>query len=130
MAVRLNGWQRIGVVLSVLWLVVFLIWGLNDSLNGRGSFFVDTPDQIAIAKVGCHEVPPTPAEASKGWGPGYECPPNTELPERHQFNTAGFWFVVIAPLLIAWLLVYACVFCVRWIAKGFKQKKVERGEHE
>ena len=30
---RLNGWQRIGIVLSVLWVVVGGVWRFGDTLN-------------------------------------------------------------------------------------------------
>ena len=68
MATRLNGWQRIGVVLSALWLFVFLFWGLNDYLNGRGAFVQTIPGETVIVKKGtaghCAQTDPAPASTA------------------------------------------------------------------
>lgn len=148
MSVRLNGWQRIGVVLSALWLMTFLGWGLSNYLFGKGAFVETIPGEMVVIKKGtdgyCTQVDPEPinspevSHAESGWGPsipdgrrdsaGRYCLPSHYIEgtpavtqQKEQFLFFGWLIVAFVPLFLAWLLSYACVFCVGWIAAGFKR---------
>ena len=143
---RLNGWQRIGVVLSTLWALFVLVVGVSNFLNGGGVFVHYTPSETVIVKRGtpgqCTEVL-TPGTEAKGLtfdeflneqtdGKGQHClrshyiagiPDTTrQTPERHEFLTVSFLCWLLVPLLFAWLSIYALVFALRWIARGFKKR--------
>lgn len=143
MARRLNGWQRIGVVLSALWLLFVLFVGVSNLLNEGGVFVQYTPSETVIVKRGtpgeCTTVLAPSSTASltldeflneQTDGKGRNClrsnyiagiPDVTrQTPARHEFLTGFFLFWLFAPPLFVWLLVYALVFSVRWIARGFK----------
>jgi hypothetical protein len=97
--VRLNGWQRIGIVLSVLWaaFVLFYIWQNWATLSSVYSdqFYrcLFGPDEAADFKT-CHA--------------NYYAA---------MIRVVGSW---LAPIPIAWMVIYLIVWTVRWIRRGFQ----------
>jgi hypothetical protein len=109
---RLNGWQRIGVVLSIVWIIGggLLTYQAVHSVGGTCTVDHTTlsePDQLAL-----------------------------NARDYQKMSTAGLLTVSRAcdreiyfrtfvytgtPLVVAWLLVYGLVWLVRWVATGFKQ---------
>ena len=103
---RLNGWQRIGIVLSLLWALGVSQWFLlhvpqrNDP--GIESIYLQCITEAAAKRDVCQHR----AEwfRKNSWS---------------EFWAAGSW-IVLGPLLIVWLLVYIVVWTVRWIRRGFQ----------
>jgi hypothetical protein len=92
---RLSGWHRIGIVLSVLWLIGKFAYELNKET-----------ERAYTSQQHCYEV----------WKSFNECPLRiyTEWPWAAN--------VVLGALLqigIAWLCVYIIVVTVRWIVRGW-----------
>ena len=103
---RLNGWQRIGIVLSTLWAVVGGLWGYHIATQG------------AIA---------SPLEHYKSCisQPYYDDECSHTLDEEFAAGLRDQWaFAVtmagLVPIPVAWLLVYMVVWTVRWIRRGFQ----------
>ena len=142
---RLNGWQRIGIVLSALWALFILFVGVSNSLNAGGPFVHYTPSVTITVKRGtlgrCTEVLASSSTAPLSIDEilneqtdalGEHClrshyitgiPDVTrQTPERHEFLAGTFLRWLLVPLLTAWLSVYALIFSVRWISRGFNQK--------
>jgi hypothetical protein len=113
---RLNGWQRIGVILSVIWLIgggfatraivdddlrrdVDLQWRLVEGLS--------TPDQVAL-KAGDFEKVSTDGRVAL---------------KRSMDQEVNIWTIVwtLAPLIATWALVYILVWLTRWVRAGFTQ---------
>jgi hypothetical protein len=88
---RLNGWQRIGIVLSVLWAIVGAIWGLK------------------IAAAPYDACMSNPALDWKYCEVAY----GSNLTPGYQIG----WAVAVGllPISLAWLLIY-----VIWTVRGFK----------
>ena len=112
---RLGGWQRIGIVASVCWLVVGGFW-----IN---SLVIDDLGAPALANyrhcLDTRSVQPDGSiPADTDWGP---C--------SRKFHTdwptaiADHWFYAaiytLIPIPIVWVVVYALVVLVRWIRAGF-----------
>jgi hypothetical protein len=103
---RLNGWQRIGIVLSVLWAVGVSQWFLRH---------LPRADDIGIASVylQCISEP----EANRG-----VCQNRVEWfskEARSEFRTA--WSsMVIVPIVVLWALICVAVWTVRLIKRGFQ----------
>ena len=105
---RLNIWQRGGVVLSVVWAVIGGLWGLSA---------VRTP--TALQRAFCDAMGQLYERSSDYF--------ESRDPAPHQDDcytvSAGDDRVVIplifalAPIPIAWLLVYGLVGVVRWIRR-------------
>jgi hypothetical protein len=116
---RLSGWQRIGVVLSVAWIVAGGLWTRSVLIESQGAFAVarhrSCLDRHSIQPDG--RVP-----ADTDWS---QC--NRQFDADWKRDVTDHWDGVngmnlaftLAPLLLAWLLVYGIVGIVRWIRAGF-----------
>jgi hypothetical protein len=116
---RLNGWQRIGVVLSVLWVIVGGFWTRGIVIESQ-SEFARTRYRACLAS---HSIQPDGSvPADTDW---------SQCDRQHaidwQRDVTDHWDGInglnaaftLGPLLIAWLLVYALVGLTRWIMAGF-----------
>jgi hypothetical protein len=113
----LNGWQRIGIILSILWIPVGWILGLK-AFGPHGD--VLEPPFFDF----CNET------ESKSPTPNYaRCTREAQqwlviqyrLRERQHADAERLapWFA-FAPIPIAWLLVYIVVWTARWVRRGFQ----------
>jgi hypothetical protein len=95
---RLNGWQRIGIVLSVVWILVGALWGWMFATADYRSCVVMASSVETLDF--CNRY------------------------HRWVFDTAWVYSLLVAlvPIPIAWLLVYGVSYLVRWIKSGFKQE--------
>ncbi|MFA6985391.1 MAG: hypothetical protein WC213_04215 [Arenimonas sp.] len=122
---KLNGWQRIGTALTVLWLAYMAFIGVmaHPNLGNGGAPFVRfTP---AVAEI-CTDADPLPDKKEYSFDEAFGCNGGKitpAIPERRQFLWAPFAIVALAPPLAAWLLVYALIFVIRWIVEGFRRKQ-------
>jgi hypothetical protein len=104
---RLNGWQRLGVVASVVWALGGAFWGNNLGLH-EGDYVV-TQYQI------CTEGPlPVDWNAcsqafARDWPAAIS----------HRWAYAAFFGLV--PIPLGWLIVYGLRALVRWIQSGFNK---------
>jgi hypothetical protein len=113
---RLNGWQRIGAVLSVLWIVAGGLWMRSVLIQEMGDF---ATKQLSLC-LAMHSAQPDGSVTDTDWGPcNREFEANWKLDVTqgglNAFN-AAFTFI---PLLLTWLFVYAIVGLTRWIRAGF-----------
>jgi hypothetical protein len=103
---RLNGWQRIGIVLSLLWTLCVSLWFLQH---------VSTVESPGIASVYLQRIA-QPSAKLRG------CRAKAEWfrdEARAEFRAGWPWFAR-GRVLIMWLLVYIVVWTLRWIRRGFK----------
>ncbi len=108
MGLRLNGWQRIGVVVSVIWFVVGGFWG-----NSLG---IHEGDWVVSSYSFClkHLVGP-------GMETSQQCADTfyREYPEAIKYH---WWYALIVglvPIPIGWGLIYGSIGLVRWVRRGF-----------
>ena len=104
---RLNGWQRIGIILSVIRLLAGTVWGLKELYRPQ------------------HELYRMCLKAA--FSPGSTLDPgkcNDDLEKGLALaDTQRVAYVAtfgLAPIFIAWLLVYIVVWTVRWVRRGFQ----------
>lgn len=112
---RLNGWQRIGVVLSALWLA-FVCFMFVISRNGaRPDFssdvhYVDHECETKLAS----EPAPTPGQPIS-----LERFAGCERSEQRT-RWGQFALVMLAPIALGWSLIYLLIATIRWVATGFR----------
>ena len=106
---RLNGWQRIGIVLSIVWAVGAAIHTRNDELDTwkRGTSLdytlcmagkqVDWPKCLAELT----------ATLKKGSDPYWS-------------NIA---FAAFGPVLAGWIVAYLLLWIFRWVRRGFETRQ-------
>jgi hypothetical protein len=112
MRLRLNGWQRIGVFLSVVWaLSVGALGSLEYAQNGNPThYFVETV-----------KVPvPEPKNMNRPGGTfsleeflGYRA--------EYHFSFGRLIAGMLVPIAVLWCIAYIGVLVVRWVAAGFKK---------
>src|SRR6266446_7650316 len=116
MTMRLNGWQRIGLVLSIAWVLAGGFWGNKIALDEAGARISSQLDHcVAQNKLRYGEYGPY----DQVWTPCWN-----EFRANFMRNAEGHWvgaaLFALVPLPIAWLLAYALLYLVRWIRAGFK----------
>lgn len=106
---RLNGWQRIGIIASVVWAIVGAIWEIVELQrlhDARAS------DAFSSVYRPCRDQPRNdPDEYFKQASAA-----RNAVPEGSGWNIAAF---ALIPIPIAWLIAYGLVALGRWVRRGF-----------
>jgi hypothetical protein len=102
---RLNGWQRIGIVASVIWAIGGAIWGNNIGIH-EGDW--------AVAMLShCYET------HSGDWT---QC--DQDFHRDYSVAIGNHWLYAavfgLVPIPLGWLIVYGFVGLWRWIRRGFR----------
>jgi hypothetical protein len=102
---RFNGWQRFGIVLSILWAIVSCLYIRYEQLQNANERSVLTYNR-------CKDAPNDAADR--------QCIADTASTYRmHEGSWGSAAFIALIPIPIAWLLAYGLVFLGRWIRRGF-----------
>jgi hypothetical protein len=98
---RLNGWQRIGIVLSVLWAIVGGTIGWKHAHDEADAAFRSCIDgvQSAAQLQACRDVHFQAIAMPRG------------------ISAA---IIAFFPILVVWVLIFGVVGIVRWIRRGFQ----------
>jgi hypothetical protein len=116
---RLNGWQRIGIVASVCWLVGGGFW-----INGLtiGQLSEPVVNELRSCLESRSIQPDGSVPRNTDWGP---C--NEKFKRDYGPAVADHWFYAAAftliPIPLVWLIVYGIVWLSRWIRVGFSQQE-------
>jgi hypothetical protein len=102
MRFRLNGWQRIGIVLSVVWMLVGALWAHH---------FLFAPVYEADSKCRSAVTDLTFCDGIY----------KRQMAIARQISPT-ITVLTLAPIPIVWVLAYALVSLVRWIRAGFKRE--------
>lgn len=107
---RLNGWQRIGIIASVIWAIVGAIWGILETKRVH-----DARAGYAFSHVygPCRDQPGNDPDnvCFKQASAAYNA-----VPEESGWNIVA---LALIPIPIAWLIVYGFVVLGRWVRRGF-----------
>jgi hypothetical protein len=116
----MGGWIRIGIVLSVVWAVAGFLWGhslMADDVQLRIGRQLDAC--VHQNKTLLHSRGDDSEPYDKIWTPCW-----AEHNTNYLADIQGFWWgvavVALAPIPIAWLLIYGLVCVGRWIRHGFR----------
>ena len=108
---RLNGWMRLGLVFSVVWmLVVSAVAGyelVNPKFGGSSSVFAYTAIPVGTKWNG--EGDP--------WGHNWENDPS--IKKVTVIRTKKLLAYLFIPVFGGWLFAVALIFAVRWVRAGF-----------
>ena len=115
---RLNGWQRIGLVASIVWVLAGGFWGNEIALD-------EAWERTSAQRDLCV------AENKRRYGEygPYEqvwTPCSDQFGANYVRNTEGHWMFAalfaLVPLSIAWLIAYVLIALGRWIRAGFAKQ--------
>jgi hypothetical protein len=115
---RLNGWQRIGIVLSVLWFVIGGLWINSLVLDSMGA------SAMAEHRRCLDAVTAVPNDSSwdEACGKKFRATYSTAVADHWTYAVV----YTLIPIPIVWLLVYGVVVLVRWIGAGFALSRRRR----
>ena len=106
---RLNGWQRIGIALSVVWAVAGGLYALN-SHQQRALSLSDLTYQSCAVKANRHNYDFATCRKQ-----------SDEVFEAFMKGSRGDAALTgLAPIPIAWLLAFALIAFARWVRRGFQ----------
>lgn len=123
---RLNGWQRIGVILSILWCLVAIGLGANDYYKAYSYYSYRV--QSEASRTACLDKAakgPTPEMSAKicrrtvteSEFMGLPLPEKPSLPPVLPILALAF-----LPIAAGWLLVLITIRATKWVREGFKTK--------
>jgi hypothetical protein len=117
----MSGWQRIGVVLSVLWLVGLPVYTLVDRNSRVQERTVDCMFRLGATEEWCrqtfYQVPISPLDAL-----GALVGRNALVGANHTIeHSYDMWLamVVWGPIILLWLVGGIVFGTVRWVRRGF-----------
>lgn len=115
---RLSGWQRIGIVMTVCWIIGGTPWVNKFAMDSLGADVLNEYRRCLDARSVQPDgtVPPDTnwkpciAKFEADWSPA----------------VSGHWFYaiifILIPIPIAWLLGYGFLSLGRWIRAGFRER--------
>lgn len=111
---RLNGWMRIGVVLSVLWMVGGSVYAFHDFTRSKREYS-DAMYNWRSACIGEN------AKRRMNNQPEQTCVSLEEVKATFKYDVPWLAFVAIpfVVLILAWIVIGITYVSVRWIRKGF-----------
>jgi hypothetical protein len=121
---RTNGWQRIGIALSVAWLIVSCVLVLKATLGHS-----TVSPLIDISSAHCQAGAPKPSSAQKTMPTSefvYGCSENYLVPEVRSVRWPPVLMFVLGPLLAGWDFILALIETIKWVAAGFRNSHGRR----
>ena len=104
---RLGGWHRIGVVLSLLWTIAVCGYATFEYAVGPDSAMLFI--EMVTSKTG------EPISVLKGNAFA------DLVPVEPRLLWSRFAGALLSPVVAGWVLAYLLVFAIRWIVAGFKR---------
>ncbi len=107
---KLNGWQRLGVILSIVWLLGSGIY-INRLVTDSGMKSMVLVLNLCLdssASSGGQNTPSCTQKADDVY--------QDAVKNRYRDIAA----LTLIPLPIFWVLVYLAIFLYRWVCRGFK----------
>jgi hypothetical protein len=118
----MSGWQRIGLVLSIVWVLILPIWLVRDN-NSRAEEDMEVCVKYAVMNNTGDRENARIAECGEAYSRSL-----TTLPRlMTEFLTAGpdrlvFWSITLVPIVALWIIGSIVIGTLRWIGRGFGKK--------
>lgn len=114
---RLNGWQRIGVIASIVWILAGWLYTYNSE-------FEKTSKQITTAYLACRELAPDAqkgATAHEDWLSRCWKETDESWASARHYARIDAALVAFVPVPLGWGFAYLALVLVRWVRRGFVQ---------
>jgi hypothetical protein len=114
---RLNGWQRIGIVLSIIWVPLGFVWAIK--YFAPPDHFLEWPFVKSCYEQEAKRPSPNYGHCDQDAQKWYESQFKFRELQIANAERLALWFA-LAPIPIVWLLVYSVVWIGRWVRRGFQ----------
>ena len=115
----MSGWQRIGVVISVLWLIVVPVYLVVHS-NMNAGYLYEQCLKTYLPDLTREEKDDTCWSSSHIGTVNWKIVGSTLI--AGNFGTAILWSMMLGPIAIFWLIGSITLGTVRWIRRGFHKQ--------
>src|SRR6266487_3024656 len=129
-----GGWQRIGVVLSFLWLIAVSAYafyveylGANPGNNTVFVVWFDTERRVYADHqwqqqrfAECNETCPRKKNDLREMLCSDDCVKEKEAKLEKRFYWLGYSSIAAGSIIFFWLVVYLSAWAIRWIGRGFR----------
>ncbi len=112
----IGGWQRLGIVVSVTWLLL-TSWGYFYELHNHPSQLATYVPHAAYEWVDDLEATQKAHMDAQARGKDFS---DRFVFGKPTFNAYGFIKLTLMPIVLAWLGVYLVLWTFRWVRKGFE----------
>ena len=125
---KLTGWYRIGIVLSVLWCFFIIGFTIFQYYTGRYDYhsilisYVEDPSHpkpIIDPDPPPWGIDPSHPEPIIDKGE-YELIPFDPVVHYPVVNYTMVLLLLIVPVVVGWILVFTTIWSIKWIIRGFK----------
>ena len=112
---KLNGWQRIGIIISLLWILAMFVVAAKeifDWMTSGGCWGASHPNNLFINWV--ETMQPCPERCD---------PLNLLFLWKGSFRIGRFFSLLILPVIAGWVGSYCVLWVACWVKEGFKQTR-------
>jgi hypothetical protein len=113
---KLNGWVRLGIVVSVIWALSATFIYVDEIVN-HPSFAAEYRLHRYFGWTDDIEATQKAHEKAKAQGEDFS---ERFLFQKPLFSLTGYLQLAFVPLVVCWLGVYLLVWVVRWVREGFR----------
>lgn len=113
---RINGWQRIGIVISVSWFLATCGAYFYELKNHPSELAKYLPD---LAYNWVEDYKGTKIEHEKASAKGKDFSDQFVF-LKPTFNASGFILLALCPVIIGWLTIYLLLYTYGWVKRGFE----------
>jgi hypothetical protein len=120
---HLNGWQRIGIVASVLWAIGGGFWGNNIRIHEGDWVWQEYQFCIEHADAKAENSASSLQAASEDVAKKLDAcdkARDKSWPAAISYHWVYGAFFGLVPILLGWLTAYGIIALLRWIRAGFK----------
>lgn len=116
--IKLNGWHRIGVILSVAWFFIGFIWASNSQMTNAQDRTAFTQQECASVQ---NQIPAGPSYGNEFEKMGHDCDrlAHQTYEAAMANNVSSALLAGLIPIPIGWAIVYICLWLARWVRRGF-----------
>lgn len=111
---KLNGWQRVGVIVSALWILIVLGVASKEYYDW-------------VLPVSCHGDD-SPHSFFTAWGDPQPCaekhdPLHILTHWKVSFRFGRFLSILFLPVFVGWVVSYCLLWTVSWVKEGFRKNE-------
>ena len=113
---RLNGWQRIGMVLSAAWVLITsgaYLFELNNYPSGVASYIPHSAYEWVNDLEGTKAAHATAVAEGKDFSDKF-------VMIKPTFSIAGVLAISLIPAVLVWVGAYLVLYTFVWVRRGFK----------